>query len=174
MVEFYKYQYLQIKITMKILKKIMCSLLCLWSLLTLAEYALATETPHSIVGNWQTIDHKKNKPSSLIKIWEQEGEFFGTIVKVYPDNTTPGPERRCLKCQGYYHDKSLLGVTIIKHLVWNGDDHYTRGKILNPLNGKFYHCQATLLDGGRRLKLLGYIGFPFLGRTDIWIRVDDP
>ena len=39
------------------------------------------------------------------------------------------------------------------------------GDILDPNNGKVYRVKLTLIDGGAKLDVRGYIGTPMLGRT---------
>ena len=51
---------------------------------------------------------------------------------------------------------------------WNG----IGGQILDPHNGKIYRCYISLLEGGRKLKVRGYIGFALLGRTEYWQRME--
>jgi uncharacterized protein (DUF2147 family) len=49
---------------------------------------------------------------------------------------------------------------------------YGDGTVLDPDEGRTYSCAATLLDGGRRLEIRGYVGVPLLGRSQIWVRAD--
>ncbi len=123
----------------------------------------------TIVGNWETTDHKTHQPSSVIRIWERSGKYFGKIVKIYRENNQKAADR-CTQCRGKLQNKPILGMTIIQDLVAYRDA-YRQGMILDPRDGKFYHCQMTVVDRGQRLKVRGYIGFPLLGRTDIWLRV---
>ena len=48
--------------------------------------------------------------------------------------------------------------------VWGGG-----GKILDPGNGKIYTVEMEPIEGGKKMKVRGYIG-P-LYRTQIWLRV---
>jgi len=49
-------------------------------------------------------------------------------------------------------------------------DEYNGGKILDPGNGKLYSSKLTLADNNKKLNVRGYIGTPFLGRTQVWLR----
>jgi uncharacterized protein (DUF2147 family) len=49
---------------------------------------------------------------------------------------------------------------------WDG------GEILDPNKGKIYKSRITLIDGGKKLEMRGYIGAPLLGRTQVWIRTE--
>jgi len=47
---------------------------------------------------------------------------------------------------------------------WSG------GQIIDPDNGRTYRCEIAVGDGGNKLKVRGYIGFSFMGRTEYWLR----
>jgi uncharacterized protein (DUF2147 family) len=47
------------------------------------------------------------------------------------------------------------------------------GQILDPKNGKSYHCQMTLSEDGKELSVHGYVGVPLFGRTQTWSRITD-
>jgi uncharacterized protein (DUF2147 family) len=48
--------------------------------------------------------------------------------------------------------------------AWSG------GFIFDPDNGKTYKCVVEVQDGGKKLKVRGFIGFSLLGRTQYWYR----
>lgn len=123
----------------------------------------------SAVGDWQTIDHETNQPSSIIRIWKFKDKYYGKIVKIYRENGHQ-PTDRCAKCLGALYNRPLLGMTIIYDFLAIGDGKYVEGRILDPTSGKVYHCRMRVLDNNQRLKLRGYVGLLILGRTDIWIR----
>jgi uncharacterized protein (DUF2147 family) len=74
------------------------------------------------------------------------------------------------RCPGSKKDKPVVGMTILWGLKKDGDK-YTGGKILDPDNGKTYKCTISLADGGKTLKVRGYIGVSALGRNQFWKRV---
>lgn len=122
----------------------------------------------SIIGNWRTIDHKTNRPSSIIRVWQHDGKFFGKVVKIYLENGHKTTDH-CVRCTGPLRNKRVLGLTIIADMVFD-KGMYGGGKILDPTTGRRYHCRMKVTADGRRLKLRGYFGIPLLGRTDIWFR----
>ena len=61
-------------------------------------------------------------------------------------------------------------MVIVKDLILE-DDVWEEGTILDPKSGKVYDCYINLEDGNT-LKVRGYLGFSFLGRTQIWKRKD--
>jgi uncharacterized protein (DUF2147 family) len=121
---------------------------------------------HSIVGKWKTIDDETGKVVSVVEIYEAKGKFWGKIVEL----TNPKDrDRTCVNCEGSDHNKPILGLTVIKGLSKVGNE-YTNGKILDPKHGKLYKSTIAL-ESKDRLKVRGYIGVTFIGRTQIWERV---
>jgi uncharacterized protein (DUF2147 family) len=51
---------------------------------------------------------------------------------------------------------------------WSG------GRIIDPVTGNEYDCSVALLDGGKRLKVRGYLGISLIGRTQYWYRANAP
>lgn len=123
---------------------------------------------YSIVGDWQTIDHKTNHPSTIIRIWESKGKYFGKIAKIY-EGEGRNPSLRCTSCEGHLRNQHVLGMMIIQDMQLQGE-LYHGGTILDPRSGERYHCQITLIENGQKLKVRGYIGFPLLGKVDVWVR----
>lgn len=128
-------------------------------------HAWASASP---AGLWQTIDDETGKPKSLVRITETNGEFRGKVEKVIPK---PGADAnpKCDKCEGANKDQPIVGMTILTGLKQD-DDEYTGGRILDPNNGKTYKCKMSLIDDGKKLKVRGFIGMAWLGRTQVWVR----
>lgn len=127
--------------------------------------AFASDSP---VGVWRTIDDKTGKEKSLVRIVEVNGELRGTVEKLFR-----GPDEEqdpiCDKCSGERKGKPVLGMTILWGLT-RADDHFAGGEILDPANGKTYNCKMSVADGGKKLKVRGFIGVSLLGRTQVWVR----
>ena len=141
----------------------------LLALLLSAPLAHADDT--SPVGLWQTIDDVTKKPTALIRITEQDGQLQGRIDKlILAPGANPNPS--CRACTGALKDQPVVGLTILSGLKKDGAS-YTGGEILDPNNGKTYHSKLTLLDGGKKLDVRGYIGTPLFGRSQVWIRAAD-
>lgn len=103
-------------------------------------------------------------------IREENGKLFGKIEKVL-DSDQPGPNPVCLKCEGDLKNKPENGLQIMWDLKKDGDQ-WSGGQILDPHSGKVYRCYLSLEDGGKKLKVRGYIGFALLGRTEYWLRME--
>jgi uncharacterized protein (DUF2147 family) len=141
--------------------------LALAFLLTSAAAGAADLAP---VGRWTTIDDNTGKPTSVVTIVEKDGKLVGTIESLV---LKPEEDQHplCTKCSGDKKDKPIIGMTILWDLARDGDE-WSGGRILDPDNGETYKCYIALAEGGKKLKVRGYIGFSLLGRTQIWNRVE--
>jgi uncharacterized protein (DUF2147 family) len=124
----------------------------------------------SAVGRWTTIDDETKKPKSVVTLWEENGKLYGKIEKLHRE---PNEEQNpvCDKCEGALKNQPILGMTILRDLKKNGSE-WSGGTILDPGNGKTYSCIVAVEDGGKKLKVRGFIGVPLLGRTQYWMRAE--
>lgn len=144
------------------MKKLPLLLAGLW----FASQALANPTP---VGVWKTIDDDKKIEKSLVRITESGGVLTGTVEK-YLDPTIP-QGATCEKCTDDRKHQPILGMTIIRGVRKDPDaERWDGGHVLDPANGKSYKVRLTLVDGGRKLEVRGYVGTPMFGRTQTWLR----
>lgn len=125
-----------------------------------------------VVGIWKTIDDETGKAKSHVKIYKNsKGVVFGRIVKIID------PAKRnatCSKCPDQYNGFGKKGDKVNGMLILRGlekdDDEYNGGKIFDPNKGKSYRCYITLKDANK-LKVRGFIGTRYVGRTQYWLRV---
>ena len=131
------------------------------------DAAAALDSP---VGRWKTVDDATGKVKSIVAIHDENGTLYGTIEQVL-DPDVPGPNPLCIHCEGDLKNHPLIGM----RFLWNmkkDNDEWDGGQILDPHNGKIYRCYLEVQDGGKKLKVRGYIGFALLGRTEYWWRVE--
>ncbi len=135
------------------------------ALLTAGTLAMAQSTP---AGLWKTIDDETKAERSQVRISEAGGVFTGKIVKII-DATKQ--DAKCDKCEGARKDAPIVGLTIIEDVkkVTDGDD-FEGGTILDPNNGKAYKVRMAMQDGGKTLRVRGYIGPIY--RSQFWVRVE--
>lgn len=126
-----------------------------------------------ISGTWQQIDDKTGSPKAVIEIRkESNNTFTGKIVKITP---RPGytPRERCNNCPAPYTNQPILGMEILKGLKQVEDtSSYEKGRVIDPLSGKFYDAKMKLNASGKRLSLRAYMGVSALGRNQTWLRID--
>lgn len=136
-------------------------------LISISASAMTQTSP--ITGKWQTIDDKTHVPSSVITVEQYGPNLVGTISKIYLENHHKTTDV-CVNCKGPLHNKPMLGMAIMHAtLKTNGDVEHCR--ILDPQIGKLYHCTLRLANNDQELHLRGYIGFPLIGRTAKWYRL---
>ena len=145
----------------------MKQLIAALTLLAGTGLVMAQATP---VGLWKTIDDETKTEKSLVRITEAGGVLSGRVEKI-ADLTKQ--DSTCDKCTDERKDKPVVGMVILRNArpdadksVWDGGD------ILDPNNGKVYKLRLTLVDGGKKLDVRGFIGFALLGRTQTWLRVE--
>lgn len=143
----------------------------IFAVLSLVAAASAFAQQATPVGLWKNIDDETGKPKALIRITESNGELVGRIEKLFK-TAGEDPNPKCIKCEGALKDQPVLGMTILTGMKKDSDDaaEYNGGKILDPNNGKVYSSKMTVIEGGKKLDVRGYIGLPMLGRTQTWLR----
>jgi len=143
------------------MNKLFLACICLFSM-----QAFAQLTP---VGTWHTIDDETKKPKGEVSISDNNGVLTGVIGKSLVDD--PKAKTICDLCKDDRKDQPIVGMEFIRglkqegtKLIWGGG-----GIILDPGNGKVYTVEMEPIEGGKKMKVRGYIG-P-LYRTQIWLRV---
>ncbi len=135
-------------------------------LLSLAYLTAYTQSP---AGIWKTIDDETGEAKSHVEIYEKDGKYHGKIVKLLRVSS----DKTCDNCPGAKKDKPLLGMEILWALSPD-KDMWTKGKIMDPENGKTYKCKVWFEEGnGDELYVRGYIGISALGRNQTWYRVEE-
>jgi uncharacterized protein (DUF2147 family) len=120
----------------------------------------------SPAGLWKTIDDKTGQARGVMRIYSENGLWFGKIVSSF--NPADRAER-CDKCGGERKDQPLIGLVIMRSMAQHGAE-YSGGDILDPDTGWVYRCRFSLSADGQRLIVRGYFGLSVLGRTQVWIR----
>jgi len=135
---------------------------------TASVLAMAQNSP---AGLWKTIDDDGKTEKSLVRITDAGGVITGKVEKIFDPAKA---NAKCEKCEGALKDQPVVGMEIISGVkqdpeetnLWNG------GQIVDPNNGKSYKVRLKPVEGGKKLEVRGYIGTPFLGRTQTWVRVE--
>lgn len=122
-----------------------------------------------IIGTWKTIDDETGEAKSHVKIFKAtNGKYYGKIVKLL----TEPADKKCEECPGALKNKPIVGMRIINGMK-EDDGRLEDGKILDPGNGKFYHCTIELDDNDKdKLEVRGSLdSWGVAGRTQTWYRV---
>lgn len=123
-------------------------------------------------GLWKTIDDESGRAKALVRINEHGGLFDGRIEKLVDPNDSI--DAVCEKCTDERHNKSVLGMVILRNVTKNRMDAalWEGGDILDPNNGNVYRVRLFLRENGQQLDVRGYIGVPMFGRTQTWRRME--
>jgi len=125
---------------------------------------------NNIVGYWLTEEGR-----SQIEIYQKpNGKFTGKIVWLKePHNEDGSPIRDKKNPQKSKRNRKIIGLHILKDFKYDGkDERWEGGTIYDPESGKTYKCRMWFDDNIDILKVKGYIGVSFVGRTTEWKRED--
>jgi hypothetical protein len=138
--------------------------------LVLTSSAYARQQTRGIEGEWYIIDHKKHRPSVLLKIKRavQKDTYEATFEKIF-DSDTGESIKLCTGCSKTYEKVRVKGMLFMKDLV-KRRHWYKKGKILDPRNGHWYNVMCKLKNHGAYLKVRAYLLFPMLGKTELFVR----
>jgi uncharacterized protein (DUF2147 family) len=120
----------------------------------------------TIFGKWKTVDDETGMENGIVEIYEKAGKVYGRIIEILEKEKK---HFKCEMCEGEDKNKPVLGLVIIKGLKKKGD-FYEGGKVIDPKNGKSYHCKMSL-EGKDKLIVRGYIGISLFGRSQTWFRI---
>ncbi len=133
----------------------------------LAHVAIAQASP---LGLWKTFDDDGKTEKSLVRVTEAGGGLQGKIEKIFD----PAQQNaKCDKCEGERKDQLIMGMVIFSGAKPDGNDKsiWIGTEIVKPDDGKVYKkMRVQLAEGGKMLKVRGYIGFLF--QTREWVRVE--
>ncbi|MGB1044586.1 MAG: DUF2147 domain-containing protein [Flavobacteriaceae bacterium] len=127
--------------------------------------ALLSFQTSTVQGTWVNIDDETGVEKSVITLYVENGKLYGKIERLLlPEDQG----KVCEKCKGKEKNQPIEGLIIVKGLSKDGEV-WTDGKILDPANGKSYDCTIKL-DDSNTLNVRGYLGFSFIGRSQVWKR----
>ena len=125
---------------------------------------LLLQTPN-VEGIWVNIDDATGVAKSEIELYVAQGKLYGRVSKLLlPEDQG----KKCVNCKGSEKDKPIEGLIIVRGLS-RDDAAWSDGKIMDPANGKSYDCTIGF-ENPNTLNVRGFLGFSFLGRTQVWKR----
>lgn len=144
----------------------MKSTLILFSFILCSILAIAQASADKIVGVW--LSQKKDGKIEIIKSGKS---YQGKIVWIKNpiDKKTNKPPVDAFNPDASKRNQPILGLTIFKDLLYKDENSWEEGKIYEPDSGKTYSFKISLKDINT-LNLTGYVGFSFIGRTEVWTR----
>jgi len=131
-------------------------------------------------GYWVSVDEKSGKPTAGWQIYQEGGKLYGKILSIagFPQDAAaekcqdsyPGfPAAGSVKAMKVIGPPWIFGLSPTRAGQWSG------GSIIDPNDGKMYHCKITYrpADGKKfrtdTLEMRGEIGLG-IGRSQYWRR----
>lgn len=143
------------------MKKILYLLIVIFT----SSEVIASNNPDDILGVWLNGSGKGH-----IQIYKQNGKYYGKIIWLRDPKDPEGVlkvDKRNPKEE--LRTRPIVGLVVLRDFKFE-DDEWTGGKIYNPSDGKDYKS-ILKLQNPQTLSVRGYIGFSFIGKTDIWRRI---
>jgi uncharacterized protein (DUF2147 family) len=142
------------------MKKILCFLL-----ITVTTIHAFADGPDDILGVWSNGTEKGH-----IQIYKQNGKYYGKLIWLKQPNDEKGlPKVDKNNPNPAVRTKPLLGLIMLTDFKYE-DDEWADGKIYNPNDGKEYKAYMKLKDF-HTLRVRGYIGFSWIGKTETFHRI---
>jgi len=152
--------------------------LLLLTILSITVFSFAQNDPAE--GYWLSIDEKTNKITAGWHIYQESGKLFGKIISM--SEFPPGLNaERCkdsypnFPIAGKANQMPVIGTPWIYNLSMQKPGEWSGGRIINPEDGKDYHCKIIYRTAdGRKyktdvLEMRGEIGLG-IGRSQFWQR----
>lgn len=130
----------------------------------------AQKKASDIAGHWLNQDG-----DAKIEVFSRGGKYYGKLVwlKTPVDPDTQKPKLDKHNPDASLKSRPLMNLEILTAFVFDGDDEWTDGKIYDPKTGKTYSCLMKF-ESANKLKIRGYIGVSWVGKTTIWSRTTAP
>lgn len=132
-----------------------------------AVSAFSQNKADDIAGIWLT----PGDNSAKIEIYRYADRYVGKIAWMKNPNENGKPKTDWHNPDKNKRNTPRLGLVIMTGFKFNGEDEWRGGHVYDPETGNTYSAYLYL-KGNNTLKLRGYIGFSFLGRTETWIRAN--
>jgi len=131
--------------------------------ITISSFA---QNAGAIVGVW--LNQEKD---AKIEIYKSGEKYYGKLIwgkNIFEaDGKTSKKDSK--NTDESLRTRNLLNLVLLKDFVYDEDDkEWTDGTIYDPKNGKTYSCVMSIENSS--LKITGYIGFTWIGRTVVWTK----
>jgi len=122
---------------------------------------LVAQNANEILGKWLN-----NEKDASIEIYREGDTFYGKIVWLKRGRNLLDEHNASSNLQS----RKLYQLDILKNFTYcNTSKEWQNGTIYDPKSGQTYSCKMWL-NVNKTLSIRGFVGFSFIGRTDVWQR----
>jgi uncharacterized protein (DUF2147 family) len=119
-----------------------------------------TRAPGGVLGYWE------RPTKAVLRFYPCGHEVCGMIVRLSP---TSGRKTDSRNPDASLRSRPLCGLDIGTGFQQADANHLVGGRLYDPVSGKTYSGMAT--SEGDEVKLRGYVGFSWFGKSEVWRRV---
>lgn len=134
------------------------------------NHILAQKEADGALGIW--LSQTEEAKLKIYKCGKSGNKYCGKIIWLKEPNEEDGtPKVDKENPNAKLRNRSIINLVIMKGFIYDEDNVWEDGTIYDPKSGSTYSCKMTL-KSKNTLDIRGYIGFSFLGRTEVWTRVE--
>jgi len=121
-----------------------------------------------VLGIWYN-----EEKDAKVRIYEENGKYFGKVIWLEEPNEpeTGEPKLDDENPDEEMQKRPIMGLLLVKDFIFD-DDVWDDGEIYDPKSGKTYSCYMKFEDE-TTLKVRGFIGISWIGRTTYWTRTTE-
>ena len=121
----------------------------------------------AMLGLWLTGNTK-----AKVDVFKCGDKYCGKIVWLKEPNYEDGtPKRDKKNPDESKHNTLIEGLRILNDFEYDDDYEWEDGTIYDAESGKTYSCIISMNEENKNtLKVRGYVGISWIGRTDVWTR----
>jgi uncharacterized protein (DUF2147 family) len=130
-----------------------------------ATSTIFAQSADAVLGKWLNGDG-----DAYIQIYKSGSTYDGKLVWLKnPKDETGKTKVDSKNPNASLKTRPILGLQLLNNFKFEDGD-WEDGTIYDPKSGKTYSCKMTL-ENNDKLKVRGFVGFSWIGRTDTWTRV---
>lgn len=109
-----------------------------------------------------------------VKIYLENGKYYGKVIWLEEpiDPDTGKPKLDDENDDEELQKRPIMGLFLMSDFVFDGKDEWEDGEIYDPKSGNNYSCYIKF-DSENVLKVRGFIGISWIGRTTYWTRTTE-
>jgi uncharacterized protein (DUF2147 family) len=121
---------------------------------------------NDIVGQWYT-----EKNEAVVEVTEKDGIYTGRIISLQvPLDENRQPRTDIKNKNEVLRKRPLVGAPVFYGMKYNSSEsRWEGGKVYEPNMGHEANCVITL-ENINKMKVKGFVGFEWVGQSQIWIR----